>query len=567
MAMQSPPRLTLPLLLVVAPLTCGALAVWPMLALGSFIPVVGLFSLTSLLTCTAFIYLALPATLHLLFSQDHRSQKRFWLPFRLPRLPLFAHGALAPMQLTHTFLRLVWQGYRASLLSLFFDSIAKRILILGGLDSAKILKENIVYLAALDPGGAPSKRLNVYFPDDRTRAASDSHAAPVIVLITSPSYRFLSSKQFPSAQIALRLRRLGYCVVVPDITSFPDADLERMVYELRECLKWVMNSISSYRGDKERVWILGQGAGAHIAALTVVQSAVVASRNQELSDRRERDEARTKMEHRVEMDSDQGGQEPLHLDDSLDLFLEDRRHGNHDKEHRFHRLKRRSSTDSSIDSDGPASITSRRTVELPPIVEACRTFSGQSGSHDQPETHGMSVSNWGEMRIRGLILSGGCYDVVKQLKRERELGLSEVSALQRICGRTETDAELASPCHLLYAASSLLAAPSTPGLLPPNVLLVHGGRDHIVPYSQSVLFKNLLVGVGLDENNVELRLYREESGIGSLTSLMHSTKYSGLVLSEIESIISNDSLADPDGRFSIATRKGTTRKRERSRRL
>jgi len=123
-----------------------------------------------------------------------------------------------------------------------------------------------------------------------------------------------------------------------------------------------------------------------------------------------------------------------------------------------------------------------------------------------------------------------------------------VSALQRVCGPTKSDAELAryfssplslclpirlsipsyrhwlltsprsSPCHLLYASSSLLS--SSPSSLPEKFLLIHGGADQLVPYSQSVLLKNLLVGVG--KQGVRLRLYREETGLGSLASTFTS---------------------------------------------
>lgn len=69
-----------------------------------------------------------------------------------------------------------------------------------------------------------------------------------------------------------------------------------------------------------------------------------------------------------------------------------------------------------------------------------------------------------------------------------------------------------SPAHLLFNSKSLL----DPSRLPPKWLLIAGGKDDQVNYSQSVLMRLLLIGVGLEE--VRLRLYQEETHIGCMTS-------------------------------------------------
>lgn len=75
-----------------------------------------------------------------------------------------------------------------------------------------------------------------------------------------------------------------------------------------------------------------------------------------------------------------------------------------------------------------------------------------------------------------------------------------------------------SPSHLLYAASPLLSLSpaSLLPLLPRRFLLIHGGRDPLVPFSQSTLLRTLLVGLGIDE--VRLRLCRDEGALGALAS-------------------------------------------------
>jgi len=410
----------------------------------------------------------------------------------------------------------------------------------------------------------------------------------------------MSSKAFPSAQIALRLRRLGYVVVVPSVSSFPDATLETMVYETRECLRWIKDEIVEFGGDRTRVWVLGHGAGAHVGLLGVVQSAVVSLREKELGEREERRERRRKREAEVGRDSldgreSQRGKErsvvvlvsccdlleltfpSIHRHFSLDPFLDPySRHASHSTtfdahpSHRPHYASSSSSSASSSSSSDEAdlhSISSAATLPFPAGVHSCRTFSGsEDEGRDQPETSGETLTSWDGMKIRGMILVGGVYDTVKQIKRESEMGLGEgqlsvpfslrrtseliatsstVSSLSKVCGPTKSDAELAryvhstlslvcvapdpsprsSPCHLLYASSPLLTA--SPSSLPSKFLLIHGGADQVVPYSQSVLLKNLLNGVGVKE--VRLRLYREETGFGSLASTF--TPFSDQLLS------------------------------------
>ena len=89
------------------------------------------------------------------------------------------------------------------------------------------------------------------------------------------------------------------------------------------------------------------------------------------------------------------------------------------------------------------------------------------------------------------------------------------------------------PSHLLYGAKELI----DPTRLPSKWLIIAGGKDRLVPCSQSVLLRLLLVGVGVPD--VRLKLYKDETHMGSLASLMHQTRYSSLFLSEIEHLIAD----------------------------
>lgn len=106
-----------------------------------------------------------------------------------------------------------------------------------------------------------------------------------------------------------------------------------------------------------------------------------------------------------------------------------------------------------------------------------------------------------------------------------------VSALRRACGPGSDRILLNCPAHLLYGAKQVI----DPHRLPPRVLAIAGGRDGQVPYSQAVLVASLLTGVGV--RDVRQRLYREETHLGSLASLVRMTRYSTSVFSEVVKMV------------------------------
>lgn len=91
-------------------------------------------------------------------------------------------------------------------------------MILGGKDAKTILKENVLYAE----GG---RRLDVYLP---VRAEGErEELAPVIVFVGGGNWSWW--RKSAGAQTALRLRRLGFAVVVPDLTQWPRGKTPEMV--------------------------------------------------------------------------------------------------------------------------------------------------------------------------------------------------------------------------------------------------------------------------------------------------------------------------------------------------
>lgn len=135
-----------------------------------------------------------------------------------------------------------------------------------------------------------------------------------------------------------------------------------------------------------------------------------------------------------------------------------------------------------------------------------------------------------------MILIAGVSDVIKGYRHESERGIETLSSLRRSVGPNHTACLLHSPAHLLYAAKNILDI----GLLHPKFLLIHGGKDSVVPIEQSTLMKTLLTGVGLE--HVKLRAYRELGHAESIASLFvgmgkRSTRYSRQILNDVKDFV------------------------------
>ncbi|KAM0786206.1 hypothetical protein ACM66B_007010 [Microbotryomycetes sp. NB124-2] len=432
---RRPSRLALPLLLLLWPAYIVAIIAFPILAVTSLIPIVGFFSLPTLLSVTVFLFYATTWILYLSLAQlDAPPTTRFLF---LPLSPIRAFKVTL-----HTFV-VLRDVVSSKFIPLFFDLQLRRVLVLGGKDRKQIIKDNILYA----PEG---RRLDVYFAV-KDQGMEDVKA-PVIVFVGGGNWTWWTKSK--AAQVALRLRRLGFVVVVPQLRQWGQVKTPGMVTDLRLALEWVGERIKIYGGDPEQIHVMGFGSGAHIASLTVIQDAVVRSRDEQLM--------------RVSSHFKGDEVEP-HLDVSAG-------------------------------------------------IRRCQIWGAEARLPS----------------IQGMICISGVSDVVKQLRFESKQAIEDISALRRACGPSSSAMLQSCPSHLLYGAKELI----DPTRLPSKWLLIAGGRDQLVPYSQSVLLRLLLVGVGVKD--VRLKLYKDESHLGSLASLMHQTRYSPLVLSEIEHLCSPD---------------------------
>ncbi|CAI2176099.1 1039_t:CDS:2 [Funneliformis geosporum] len=119
----------------------------------------------------------------------------------------------------------------------------------------QIIKEDIYY-------GSHSKtnRLDLYIPDTANlQQQFDALAThPVIVFLYGGAWS--SGDKILYTLLALRLRSLGYVVVVPNYTLYPNGKIDMMISD---------------------IYIMGHSAGAHLAALVTIRDAIIKSETTE----------------------------------------------------------------------------------------------------------------------------------------------------------------------------------------------------------------------------------------------------------------------------------------------
>lgn len=504
----------------------------------------------------------------------------------------------------------------------------RRVMILGTAAGSSVVREGILYGSSVSP-----KRLDVYLPpnlsstrdyepvsNSATSKRSRKHstnfdeppsavgpdgsileeggkakpeekaprgtrkAAPVIVFLPSsiPPFSW-SSKRKAYLQLALRLRRMGNCVVIPDITYFPEDRIKQSVSDVREVLRWVGQNISRYGGDPQRIHLMGHGLSSHLALLTLTQEAVVLSREGLLEAQADREQRHLAREEQWQQEEEErkkyaasgssspprptkvagtaapspvaartaaGGPGPrrsgdgwvddsaLSGDEVLSPGIQLPPQG---------RFARGRGNNGKPDSANNPSLGELADDEHPSFPRAASATRGAASAHSPsiafPTTPVHSESRMqrylqsrregyfddsdvdddsildipipnGLRRVEiyspqtevppvaGLILLSGISDVIKGFRNETERGIEDLSVLRRSAGPSHTSCLLHSPAHLLYASKNLL----NPALLPAKVLLIHGGKDAVVPIEQSTLLKTLLVGIGVQ--HVKLRAYR-----------------------------------------------------------
>eukprot|EP00581_Thalassiosira_minuscula_P017607 CAMPEP_0183716140 /NCGR_PEP_ID=MMETSP0737-20130205/10145_1 /TAXON_ID=385413 /ORGANISM="Thalassiosira miniscula, Strain CCMP1093" /LENGTH=502 /DNA_ID=CAMNT_0025945357 /DNA_START=275 /DNA_END=1783 /DNA_ORIENTATION=+ len=94
---------------------------------------------------------------------------------------------------------------------------------------------------------------------------------PVVIFLTGGAW-IIGYKMWGTL-LARALAPFGIICIVPDYRNFPRVNIEGMVQDVDMSIQWVVDHVEEYGGDKDRVVLVGQSAGAHIGGVVVAMKA------------------------------------------------------------------------------------------------------------------------------------------------------------------------------------------------------------------------------------------------------------------------------------------------------
>ena len=118
-------------------------------------------------------------------------------------------------------------------------------------------------------GEMPRRRLDVYVPHDL------AGPAPVVVFLYGGSWKRGERRNYRF--VAETLTGRGAVVVIPDYRLYPEARFPGFVEDAAAAVRWVHDNIERYGGDRDRLFLMGHSAGAHIAALVALDDRYLAA--------------------------------------------------------------------------------------------------------------------------------------------------------------------------------------------------------------------------------------------------------------------------------------------------
>ncbi|KAK4777906.1 hypothetical protein SAY87_018093 [Trapa incisa] len=122
------------------------------------------------------------------------------------------------------------------------------------------IRRGIVY------GDLPRNRLDLYLPKKM------DGPRPVIAFITGGAW-IIGYKAWGSL-LGQQLTDRGIIVACIDYRNFPQGTISDMVADALQGISFVCNNITDYGGDPNRIYVMGQSAGAHIAACALMEQAI-----------------------------------------------------------------------------------------------------------------------------------------------------------------------------------------------------------------------------------------------------------------------------------------------------
>ncbi|KAL3526681.1 hypothetical protein ACH5RR_011337 [Cinchona calisaya] len=131
------------------------------------------------------------------------------------------------------------------------------------------VRRSVVY------GDQPRNRLDLYLP------ANQDCKKPVVIFVTGGAW-IIGYKAWGSL-LGQQLAERDIIVACLDYRNFPQGTISDMVKDVSQGIAFVCNNILDYGGDPDRIYLMGQSAGAHISACALMEQAIKESRGESVS--------------------------------------------------------------------------------------------------------------------------------------------------------------------------------------------------------------------------------------------------------------------------------------------
>ena len=127
------------------------------------------------------------------------------------------------------------------------------------------LKARLPHLRDQRYGDGPRQVADL-FPAARPKA---SYLAPIVLFFHGGFWRTLSKDHV--GHVAGPLAEAGIATVLPSYDLCPTVPLRTVVTEAKQALLWTRQQASRLNGDPDRIYVAGNSAGAHLAAMMLTE--------------------------------------------------------------------------------------------------------------------------------------------------------------------------------------------------------------------------------------------------------------------------------------------------------
>uniref|UniRef100_A0A6N2LHU8 protein-S-isoprenylcysteine alpha-carbonyl methylesterase n=1 Tax=Salix viminalis TaxID=40686 RepID=A0A6N2LHU8_SALVM len=129
------------------------------------------------------------------------------------------------------------------------------------------IRRSIVY------GDQPRNRLDLYLPKNL------DEPKPVVAFVTGGAW-IIGYKAW-GCLLGQQLAERDIIVACIDYRNFPQGTIGDMVTDASQGISFICNNIAEYGGDPNRIYLMGQSAGAHISACVLLDQAIREAKGEE----------------------------------------------------------------------------------------------------------------------------------------------------------------------------------------------------------------------------------------------------------------------------------------------